>query len=61
MRMMNRVIAWFILALQRVFHFIACVLFVSISFFFSYFFVDFATCLGTEVSLSILKMKQCFY
>ena len=37
-----------------------CVGFVS--FFFSYFFVDFTTCLGIEVSLSVLKIKQwsCF-
>ena len=34
MRMMNRVIVWYVLALQRLFHFIACVLFLSISFFF---------------------------
>ena len=58
MRMMNRVIAWYVLALQRQFHFIPCVSFLSISFFFSYFFVYFATCLGIEVSLSILKIKQ---
>ena len=37
-----------------------CVCFVSFYFFlFSYFFVDFTTCLGIEVSLSILKIKQC--
>ena len=45
------------------FHFIACVLFLSnCFFFFSYFCVDFTTCLGIEVSLSILKIKQwsCF-
>ena len=32
MRMMNRVIVWYVLALQRLFHFIACVSFLSISF-----------------------------
>ena len=49
-------------SIQRLFHFIACVSFLSISFFFSYFFVDFATCLGIQVSLSILQIKQwsCF-
>ena len=56
MRMMNRVIVWYVLALQRLFNFIACVSFLSISF--SFFFVDFTTCLGIEVSLSILKIKQ---
>ena len=36
-----------------------CVCFVSFYFFlFSYFFVDFTTCLGIKVSLSILKIKQ---
>ena len=35
MRMLDRVIAWYVLALQRLFHFIACVLFLSI--FFSFF------------------------
>ena len=33
MRMMNRVIVWYVLVLQCLFHFIACVLFYSISFF----------------------------
>ena len=58
MRIMNRVIAWYVLALQHLFHFIACVSFLAISFFFLNFFVDFTTCLGIEVSLSILKIKQ---
>ena len=41
------------------FHFIGCVFFLSNSFFFfSYFCVDFTTCLGIDVSLSILKIKQ---
>ena len=48
MRTMNGVISWYVLTLQRLFHFIACVLFLSISFFFSYFFVDFTSCLGIE-------------
>ena len=59
MPMMNRAIVWYVLALQRLFRFIACVSFLSISFFFIFFFcVDFTTCLGIEVSLSILKIKQ---
>ena len=41
MRMMNRVIMWYVLALQRLFHFIVCVSFLSISFFFSYLFCGF--------------------
>ena len=55
MRMMNRVIVWYVLALQRLFHFIAYVSFLSISFLF--FFVNFTTCLGIEVSLSILQIN----
>ena len=55
---MNGVIAWYVLALQRIFGFIAFVSFLSISFFFSYFSVDFTTCLGMKVSSSILKTKQ---
>ena len=58
MRMMNRVIVWYVLALQRLFHFIACFSFLSISFSVFYFFVDFTTCLGIEVSLSILQIKH---
>ena len=59
MQMMNRVIVWYVLALQRLFHFIACVSFLSISFsFFLFFFVDITTCLGIEVSLSILQIKH---
>ena len=46
MRIMNRVLAWYVLSLQRLFHFIAFLSLLSISFFFSYFFVDFTTCLG---------------
>ena len=56
MRTMNGVISWYVLALQSLFHFIACVSFLSISFFF--FFVDSTTCWAIEVSLSILKIKQ---
>ena len=41
MRMMNRVIVWYVLALQRLFHFIACVLFLSILIFFFRFFCGF--------------------
>ena len=37
MRMMNRTTVWYVLDLQRLFHFIACVLFLSISFFFLFF------------------------
>ena len=50
MQMMNRVIP----ALS-----FYCVCFVSFYFFlFFYFFVDFTTCLGIEVSLSILQIKH---
>ena len=41
----------YVLALQLLFHFIACVSFLSTSFFF----LNFTTCLGIVVSLSILK------
>ena len=41
MRMMNRVIMWYVLALQRLFHFIVCVSFISISFSFINFFCGF--------------------
>ena len=41
MRMMNRFIVWYVLALQHLFHFIACVSFLSISFSFFYFFRGF--------------------
>ena len=58
MQMMNRVIVWYVLVLQRLFHFIACVSFLSISFSLFYFFVDFTTFLGIEVSLSILQIKH---
>ena len=58
MRMMNRIIAWNFLAPQGLFYFIACVSFLFISFFLSYFLVDFTTFLGIEVSLSILERKQ---
>ena len=51
MTMMNRVFAWYAFALQHLFHFIACILFLSVSFFFSYFFVDFFTYLGIELFL----------
>ena len=34
MRMMNRVIVWYVLALQRLFHFIVCVSFLSLFLFF---------------------------
>ena len=56
------VIAWCVLALQRLFHFNACVWCLSISSFCSHFFVDFTTCLSIEVSLSLFKTKQwsCF-
>ena len=57
MRMMNRVIPWNVLALQGLFHFIACISFLFL-YFFSYFLVDFTAFLGIEVSLSILKRKQ---
>ena len=63
MRMVNCVIAWYVLTLQRIFHINASVSFLSISFFFCYFFVDFTTCLCIDVSVSILKIKQwgCSY
>ena len=37
-RTMNGVISWYVLAVQRLFHFIVCVSFLSISFFFFLFF-----------------------
>ena len=43
MRMMNGVISRYILALQSLFHIVACVSFLSISLFF-YLFVDSTTC-----------------
>ena len=52
------VIAWCVLALQRLFHFNACVWCLSISSFCSHFCVDFTTCLSIEVSLSLFKTKQ---
>ena len=61
MRMMNLAIVWYVLALQRLFHFIVCVWFLSISFLFYNFFVDFTTCLGIKVSLSILHIKHWTY
>ena len=39
-------------------HFIGCVPFLSISIFFSYFFVDFATCWSIKESFSILKKSN---
>ena len=51
----------YVLALQRLFHFIACPSFLSISFFFSYFFLWILLLFGFEVSLSILKIKQWSY
>ena len=54
---MSGVISW-TLTLQRLFHFIACVSFLSISFLFSYVFVDSTTWWGIELSLSIPKIKQ---
>ena len=48
-----------LLALHHLFHFIVCVLFLSIFFFFFLsFFVGSITCWGIEVSLAILKRKQ---
>ena len=41
MRMINRVIVWYVLALQRLFHFTMCVSFLSISFSFFLFFCGF--------------------
>ena len=46
MRMMNRVIAWYALALQCLFHFIACVSLLSIYFFFFLFFCGFYSLLS---------------
>ena len=43
---------------QRLFHFIVCVLFSSISFFFFLFFKWILLLFGFEISLSILKTKQ---
>ena len=64
MKTMNGVVSWYILllALHHLFHFIACVSFLSIFFFFLSFFVSSITCWGIEVSLAILKRKQwsCF-
>ena len=62
MKMMNGVVSWYVLllALHHLFHFIACVLFLSI--FFLSFFVSFVTCWGIEGSSEILKIKHwsCF-
>ena len=57
MKTMNGVVSSYILllALHHLFHFIACVSFFSIFFFFLSFFVSFITCWGIEVSLAILK------
>ena len=41
MKTMNSVVSWYILALHHLFHFIACVLFVSMFLFFSQFFCEF--------------------
>ena len=62
-RTMNDVISRYILALQRLFSFIACASFLSISFFSSYFFVNSTTWRGTDVSLTILKKmeRSCSY
>ena len=46
-----------VLTLQRLLHFISSVSFLSVFFFFP-FFVGFTTCLGTEVSSSILKINS---
>ena len=40
----ERIYEWYVLALQRLFCFLAFVSFLSISFFFSFFFVDSTTC-----------------
>ena len=59
MRTMNGVISRYVLALQRSFSFIACVSFLSISFFSSYYlFVNSTTCWGTDVNLSILRKRS---
>ena len=58
MGMMNRVIVWYLLALQRLFNFIACVSFLSISFSFFNFFVGFTPCLGIDINLPILQIKH---
>ena len=64
MKTMNGVVSSYILllALHHLFHFIACVSFLSIFFFFLSFFVSSITCWSIEVSLAILKRKQwsCF-
>ena len=57
MRTMRGVISW-TLALQCLFHFIVRVSFLSISFLFSYVFVDSTTWWGIELRLSIPKIKQ---
>ena len=59
MRMMNRVIAVVRIGSPALISFY-WVCFVPFYFFlfFCYFFMDFTTCLGIEVSLSILKIKQ---
>ena len=54
---MNDIILWYILALQRLFHFTAYVLSLSISLSFL-FFVESTTCVIIEVSLSMLLIKQ---
>ena len=61
-RTMNGVTSWYVWVLQRLFHSVACIPFISISFSFSYFFSWVLLFFGFEVSLSILKIKQwsCF-
>ena len=51
------VISWYVLALQRLFHFIACVSLLPFALFFLMFFVE--SCWGFEISLTILIIKQC--
>ena len=46
------------LALQRLFHFIARVLFLSIFYLSFIFLMDFATCLGIEVSFPANKLRN---
>ena len=56
----NGVISWYVLVLQRLFHFMTCVLFLSNFFFFSSF-LWILLHSGFEVSLSILKIKHWSY
>ena len=58
LKTINGVFSWYILALNHLFHFIACISFLFLFFFFLSFFVSSITCGCTEINLAILKIKQ---